>query len=104
MVGSMKGSGSRMSGKGGALKGIPMATHTMGNLESEKHMEKVYILGIMVRYMMVSGTTALNMVMASGRASLVIHTLVSGAIPRLKVTVFIIGRQATGMKVSGSSA
>ena len=100
----MKESGSKMSGKGGALKGIPMATHTMGNLGSEKHMEKVYILGIMGRYMMVNGTMVLNMVMASGRVSLVIHTSVSGAIPRLKATVFITGRQVTGMKESGSSA
>lgn len=50
------------------LRGMIMVTHTSVCSNLAKLMVKVYILGQMVRYMMVNGNNVLSMDMASGEA------------------------------------
>ena len=55
MGANTKENGNKMLGKDGDLKGILMEILIMVNLREEKLMEKGFTLGIMEKYMMVSG-------------------------------------------------
>lgn len=66
-------------------------------------MAKVFIRGIMERYMMESGTTDSNTGMEFGKVFLGIHILENGDILKQRDMGFITGKQGTDMKGSGSS-
>ena len=56
MAGSLRESGRMISGMVRDLRDIQMATLTLVILKWVKHMAKVFILGVMVKFMMVNGT------------------------------------------------
>jgi hypothetical protein len=55
MEGNMKVIGLKIKGKEGAMKYIKMGINTLVITNMEKRMEKVYIHGIMEKFMMVNG-------------------------------------------------
>jgi hypothetical protein len=63
--------------------------------------EKEFINGATVKYMMVSGTKVSSTVMEFGKASLEIVTLVNGSVLELMGTEFILGVTVIGTKVNG---
>ena len=100
----MKVIGSRMLGMDEHLKDTPMGTLTMEDFKMGKLMAKVCIHGITVRFMMESGTKASSMDMVSGEDCTGTLTLENGAIQKLKVTGFTLGRTEIDTKESGNNA
>ena len=66
-----------------------------------RHMGKVYILGLMERYMMESGRMELKMAMVYGKEYLGILIQVNGKILKQMGMVYISGKMVTDMKVNG---
>ena len=67
MEGSMKENGNMIWDRAEALKNILMVTLFMVSIKWEKQKEKVYINGIMEKFMMVSGIMDWSMVMEFGK-------------------------------------
>lgn len=76
----------------------------MGTLRWEKLMVKVFILGAMAKYTMVSGIKVSSMVMESGEDCTMTLTLENGDRLRQKGMVFILGRMVIDMKGNGNIA
>ncbi len=70
----MKELGSKTSEMAKVLRDIQIITLIMATLELVKRMAKVYILGLMEKFMMVSGYKVVNKAMAFGKVSIMIIT------------------------------
>ena len=64
-------------------------------------MGQVFILGLTERFMKVNGPRALRMAKAFGKVSMVTRTSANGDNQKLLAMVYINGKMAIGMKVSG---
>lgn len=104
MLDNTRENGRVMSDKAKGSNAIQTATLTMVISRWARLMVKVFTVGPMVRFMMVSGTKDSNTVTEYGEDYITILILGSGVIPRQKDMEFIPGRMETGMKVSGSNA
>lgn len=100
----MKASGTEISGMVKASKDIQMATPTSGNSSKERLTVKVFTLGRMERFTMVSGTLGSSKVMVSGKAYKMTHILENGLHPKLMVMAFIPGLMETDMRANGTCA
>ena len=74
MEGSMRGTGNRISDRGGGLNDILMETVIMVNFNQEKLMVRVSTNGTITRSTMVSGMQVSSTATASGRVSSVTRT------------------------------
>jgi len=83
------------------LNDTQMEIHILVNLNMVKLMVKEYILGKMVKYMMVNGIKEWNKVMVFGKELKMIRILENGRLLKLMATVFILGLTEIGMKVNG---
>ena len=78
-----------------------MAIPTKVTFSMVKHMEKAYIIGQMVKSMMVNGLMELRKDMECGKEYLVTPISVNGKIVKLMVMEFINGRMVIGTKDHG---
>jgi hypothetical protein len=104
MEDNMRGTGNMISEMGKALKDIPMVIVTLGSSNLEELTEKECILGVMERFMMVSGIKVWNRVTVFGEVLKMIHTSESGRILKLMDMVFIHGPTGIDMKDNGICA
>jgi hypothetical protein len=97
----MKAPGRRILGMVKLLSDTQTAIATMATLRWEKLMEKVFILGHMEKFTMVSGFKALSKAMEFGEDFITTRILVNGLSQKLMAMVFIHGRMVIVMKASG---
>jgi hypothetical protein len=97
----MKAPGRRILGMVKLLSDTQTATATMVTLRWERLMEKVFILGQMEKFTMVSGFKALSKGMEFGEDFITTRILVNGLSQKLMAMVFIHGKMVIVMKASG---
>ena len=102
MQDNTKDSGSTTSETAKDSKDTPMVTLILDSSSMEKHMEKVYILGKMVRSTMVSGIKESSKAMEYGKVSGTILILGSGHHQKLMDMEYTTGLMETVMKDSGT--
>jgi len=86
------------------LNVIQMETHILEIFREAKRMEKVFTLGVMVKYMMENGIKDLSMAMEYGEDYIMILTLENGGHQKLKDMEFTLGKMEIVMKVNGNNA
>ena len=87
--------------KAKVLRDIKIITLIMASSELERLMAKVCTLGLMEKFMMVSGFKAVNRAMVFGEVSIMIIILVNGFSLKHTGMECIIGQMAIGMKGNG---
>lgn len=101
MEDNMKVIGLRIRGKEEDLKLIKMETSTLATTNMEKLMEREFILGIMEKFMMVSGKKDWNMATDCGKEWMVIHLSENGIIQKQMVLEFMSILMEIDMKALG---